>query len=221
MEDEINVLCISGGLRGQKSYSDKMLVQIAGHIKRFGGKPEIIRLTEYKIRKCEGCYSEKRSKCVWPCIHIGMDDTLFILKKVINADALVIASGVYWGSLSSYIQELNEKMLTLDINRDKIKKLFSRDPFTGKPMALLCSQEADGAALALSQQNWAYSHMGVTLLPFGDIFKPNLLERKIVRLALETIRETEYRWIDESIVLTAWNILEYVKAVKSYKQMPS
>lgn len=220
MSKRVKVLCISGSLRGSKSYSDGLILQIAGHIEGFGGESEIIRLNECTIKKCEGCYSVDRKKCVWPCIHDKLDQTTTILEKIIRADALVIASGVYWGTVSSYIHELDEKMLTLDVNRDKIKKIFGQDPFDGKPMVLICSQEADGAGLALSQLNWAYSHMGITLLPFGDIFKPNLLERKIVRMALKVIREAEYKWIDESIRLAAWNLVKFPEQMKNYPMPP-
>lgn len=205
------VLCVSGSPRGEKGSSDRLLVKLADHVREFGGEPEILRLAEVNMLHCEGCYSARRSDCTWPCIHHGIDQTTEVMEKIIRADALAIATSVFYGSVSSLVQKLVEKMLTVDNNSERIAKETGKEPFGGKPVVLLCSLEADGAALALSQLGWALNHMGFMILPWGYIFKHNILENPVLGAAVKLVSGMEISWIDQSIELAARNLVEIPK----------
>jgi multimeric flavodoxin WrbA len=56
------ILGISGSLRGKEGNSDKMLREFMGYVERYGGEPEIIRLTDMNILTCEGCASKTKDK---------------------------------------------------------------------------------------------------------------------------------------------------------------
>jgi len=205
MSKKIKVLCISGSPRETESNSDKMLKLLMQYIAEFDGEPELIRLTNKNILQCEGCYSKTRdgSKCVFPCIHVGKDDTDEILRKIIDADAIAISTPVYWASASALVHRLIEKMTAIENNSESIVQEIGHEPLLGKPFILLCSQEAEGASMALSQLAWALTHMGLILLPWGMIFKPAMLNKKIVRLGLKMIGERKFEWIDNTIRLAA------------------
>jgi multimeric flavodoxin WrbA len=214
----VKVLCISGSPRGEKSDSEKMLQLLINHIRKFGGEVELIRLADKNIMQCEGCYSTTRdgAKCTYPCIHQGKDDIGEILEKIISADSLAIATPIYWGTSSALVHRLIEKMTSLENNREEIEKKSGRDPMLGKPFALLCSQEAEGASMGLSHLTWALSGMGFMLLPWGMIFKPALLNRKLVRAGLRIIRERKFEWINNTIRLAARALVSVPRQLEGF-----
>jgi len=214
--NKIKVLCISASPRGAESESEKMLTQLMLWIKKYGGEAELLRLAEKNILQCEGCYSKTRhgEKCTYPCIHEGKDDTAEVLKEIVNADALAIATPIYWGSGSALIQRLIEKLTAVENNSDKFAG--GKDPLEGKPFLLMCSQESEGASLALSQISWALNHLGMVSLPW-HIFKQKILNRRIVRMGMRLIGERKFEWIDNTIRLGARNLVNVSKLLKGYE----
>ena len=208
-EKKTKVLCISGSPRGAESGSEQMLQLLASHVAKFGGEAELLCLADHNILQCEGCYSKTRdgSKCTYPCIHDGKDDTSKILAKIVSADALAISTPVYWGSASALVHRLVEKMTAIE-NND-----ISLD---GKPFVLMASQEAEGASMALSQVAWALSHMGLMLLPWGMIFKPALLQKRLIRLGLRVIGERKFEWIDNTIRLAARGLVNVPRVLEGF-----
>jgi multimeric flavodoxin WrbA len=153
---------------------------------------------------------------VFPCIHEGKDDTNEILEKIARADALAISTPVYWGTASALVHRLVEKMTAIENNADLAAKRVGREPLNGKPFVLLCSQEAEGASMALSQIAWALSHMGFMLLPWGMIFKPALLNRKVARYGLRIIKERKFEWIDNTIRLSARGLVKVSQLTREF-----
>ena len=197
------------------SLSDSMLVRLMNHVEEFGGKHKIIRLADKKIAPCAGCYSKDENACIFPCIHED-DDTNGILEEIIGADALAFATPIYWGSVSSLLRILIEKMTTLENNRWNIYDKTGRDPIEGKPYVLLSTQISEGSSLALTQMVWALTNMGLLLLPYGFIYKHALLERKIVKAGLRLIGERKFEWTENTIRLAARNLILLTTVLKDY-----
>ena len=81
---------------------------------------------------------------------------------------------------------------------------------------LMCSQESEGASLALSQISWALNHLGMVSLPW-HIFKQKILNRRIVRMGMRLIGERKFEWIDNTIRLGARNLVNVSKLLKGYE----
>ncbi|MDP3764636.1 MAG: flavodoxin family protein [bacterium] len=203
----MKLLGISASPRESGSRSEQLLVQLLNHAKGFGAEVELLRLQEKKILPCEGCYSKKPWLCTFPCIHKDIDDTQLVLEKIIQVDALAIATPVHWGGSSSLLSTLLGKMTAIENNQDEIWKKYGKEPLAGKPFALIASQDGDGAAMALSQVNWALNHMGLFCVPWGMIFEPSILKRPIARVGLRLIGERKFEWIENTIRLAARNLV--------------
>jgi multimeric flavodoxin WrbA len=212
----IKILAINGSGRGSEGGSAKMLNEFVEHVKKFGGEVKIVHLAEKPIEPCEGCVSKGEGFCTYPCIH-EYDYTSIILKDMIDADAFVFVTPNYWAGVSSHIQSLLEKMTAIEENHYKIAFENGREPLLGKPAVLLCSQEGEGAAMVLSRLSWALSHMGIWVLPWGMIFKPALLNKRIVRLGMRMINEQKFEWIDNTIRACARNLVLATRQLKDYQ----
>lgn len=199
------ILGISGSLRGAEGNSDKMLREFMAFVERYGGKPEIVRLTDINIITCEGCASKTKDKLAWtfPCVHDGLDDTSELLKKIIECDGLVVASGTYWGDKSSLVQQLFEKMTPLENNRYDILDKFNRDPIEGKHCAVLVSYNSYGASSVAESIDKALACMGFARGPYGVIPQPDILNGKLVRVGLKVLHIPYYDWIQNTMRLIA------------------
>lgn len=209
----IKVLGISGSPRGAKSSSHKMLETVLAHARSFGAQTQTIMLCEKKLRPCEGCVSDDDRECVFPCIHED-DDTSEILQAMIDADAFVFATPVHWAAPSAAIKILVDKMAALEENHYEIAFRDGREPLLGKPCVLLASQEGDGATMALSWLAGELREMGIWTLPWGQAFKPALLNKAIVRVGLRAINERKFEWIDNTLRAAGRNIVLATKLLK-------
>jgi multimeric flavodoxin WrbA len=215
--DKIKVLGISASPRAVDigaSLSDQMLSQLLYDAISFGGEAKKIVLAQKTIAPCEGCYSEGIKKCVFPCVHED-DDTNEVLREIMNADALVIASPVYWGSAWSGLYALLQKITALENNRWKIFDETGRDPLEGKPFAILASELMEGATQMMSQISSALIAMGMFPVPYGLIFKHSLTSKRGVSLGLRLIGERRFAHTEIDIRLAARNLVELPKLLKS------
>jgi len=201
----VKILGINGSGRGASGSTAKMLDEFMDQAKKFGAEVETIHLAEKNMRFCDGCASEKDG-CHFPCIHED-DDTNEILRAIIEADALVFATPNYWAGVSSRIQMLLEKMTALEENHYGIALEDGREPLLGKPSFLLCSQDGEGAAMVLGRLSWALNHIGIWVLPWGMVFKPNILNRPVVRLGMRAMNERKFEWIPNTIRAGARNLV--------------
>jgi len=216
---EVKVLGIACSPRQEQrektiSLSDKLLEKLLVYAAAFGGKTHTVKLINKKIKPCEGCYSRSEKACTYPCIH--EDDTNKVLAQIIEADALVLATPVYWGCVSSGLRVLLEKITAIENNRQAIYEKNGREPLEGKIAVLLASEDSEGAALALAQTSWALNQMGFLLIPNSLIFEPSLLERKIVKAGLRLIGVRKFEWIDNSVRLAARNLVLLTEKLKDY-----
>ena len=97
LKKDSKVLALFGSPR-KNGNSTSLAKQIILGAKAQGVTVESIYLNGLKIKPCQGCYScqaEDSSGCVLD------DDMQKIYQKVIDADALIIASPVYWFTMSA------------------------------------------------------------------------------------------------------------------------
>lgn len=201
------VLGISSSPRESGSRSEELLVKLLDYAKGFGADVEIIRLKDENLLPCIVCYSKKPALCDFPCTHEGQENTQLVLEKIIRADALAVATPVHWGGASPLLSILLGKMTAIENNQDEIWEKSGKEPLAGKPFALIASQEGDGAAMVLSQVQWALNHMGLFCIPYGMIFEPSILKRSVARMGLRLIGEHKFEWIENTIRLAARNLI--------------
>jgi len=106
--------------------------QIAGGAKKAGAKIETVYLHGLDISPCTGCFSCQKSKSRGCIIK---DDMQPLYRMMIEADAWVIASPVYWFSVSAQTKLWMDRSLALPAYR--------KDPFSGKRIAIAMSYGAE------------------------------------------------------------------------------
>jgi multimeric flavodoxin WrbA len=90
---------IQGSPRGRHSSTLKLLDSALAGAQENGAEIEIIDITKAQIKYCKGCASCYRtSKCVQP------DDFNVVFDKILASDGLVVASPVYFNSVSAQLK---------------------------------------------------------------------------------------------------------------------
>ena len=110
---------------------------------------------------------------------------------VVQADAVVFATPVYWFSVSARMKALLERMTSME-NQGLLN--------LGKPMVLLAVAEEEGASQALSQMLLPLSYMGFVLAPLGLVYAHH---RGAVSLKGNTELMEDARIAGENLVLMA------------------
>jgi hypothetical protein len=136
------------------------------------------------------------------------------LQAIIDADAFVFATPVHWAAPSAFIKILMDKMTAIEENHYEIAFKDGREPLLGKPCVLLASQEGDGATMALSWMAGELREMGIWTLPWGQTFRPALLERRIVRLGMRLIGQRKFEWVDNNLRAAGRNIVLVARLLK-------
>ena len=104
----------------------------AAFVRALEGKAEIVRfdtqnMNFLRCRACDQCYRDGK-----PCCYD--DDFNPVMEQIQSADALVIATGVYWYSFPSGLKALMDKFYSLCVAGKDLK---------GKKVALLATCEDD------------------------------------------------------------------------------
>ena len=72
---------------------------------------EYINLYSYDFKGCMSCFACHLKKNIENPLCFWWDDLKDILKTCLNADAIVIGSPIYYGSITSYAQAFLERLL--------------------------------------------------------------------------------------------------------------
>lgn len=127
-----------------------------------GAVAERLDLVKYPFPFCAGTYSVDPAACgPEACVQGPWDGFGKVAEKILNADAVVFATPVYWFSVSARMKALLERMTSME-NQGLLN--------LGKPMALLAVAEEEGATQALSQMLLPLSYMGFVLAPLGLVY---------------------------------------------------
>jgi multimeric flavodoxin WrbA len=94
---EVKVLAVLGSPR-KRGNSATLAAEIIKGAKSVRGKTETMYLHGMRISPCQACYACKKPGAEGCSID---DDMQIIYKKLIDTDALVIASPVYWFTMSA------------------------------------------------------------------------------------------------------------------------
>jgi len=147
------VLVILGSPR-KKGNSSTLAARISRGAKSAGAEVETVFLHALKISPCRGCDTCKKPNTKGCAIK---DDMQEIYRKLIEADAWVIASPVYWFTMSAQTKTFMDRCYALTA--------YAKNPFAGKRIAIAMSYgDADpvksGCVNALRTFQDAYRYTG-------------------------------------------------------------
>lgn len=121
------VLVILGSPR-KKGNSSTLAAQISRGAKSAGAEVETLFLHGLKISPCQGCNTCQKPDSKGCAIK---DEMQKIYPKLINADAWVIASPVYWFTMSAQTKIFMDRCYALTA--------YTNNPFAGKRIAIAMS----------------------------------------------------------------------------------
>lgn len=160
------VLVLLGSPR-KKGNSALLAEKIGGGAKKAGAKVETVYLHGLKISPCESCFHCQKPRSKGCAIK---DDMQSVFRKMMEADAWVIASPVYWFSMSAQTKLWMDRTLAFSAYR--------KEPFTGKRIAIAMSYGGEdpfdsGCINALRTFQDAYRYAGAKIvgMVYGSAMK--------------------------------------------------
>jgi multimeric flavodoxin WrbA len=165
------VLVILGSPR-RKGNSATLAAQISQGARSAGAKVETVYLQALKISPCRGCDTCKKDDTKGCAVK---DDMQEIYPKLIDADAWVIASPVYWFTMSAQTKIFMDRCYALTA--------YAQNPFAGKRIAIAMSYgDADPVrsgcvnALRTFQDAYRYTKSRIVGMVYGSATKAGEIE---------------------------------------------
>jgi multimeric flavodoxin WrbA len=109
----MKVLAVNGSPR-KNGNTQVMIEEAAKPIRRAGMQVEVVSIRDYEIRPCnacEVCYTKP-----WHCPI--KDDALELLRKMKNADGLIVGSPVYGAGVTAQLKALLDRSVIACMNQD-------------------------------------------------------------------------------------------------------
>ena len=160
------VLVILGSPR-RKGNSSTLAARISHGAKSAGAKVDTLFLQELKISPCRGCDTCQKHNSRGCAVK---DDMQEIYPKLIRADAWVIASPVYWFTMSAQTKIFMDRCYALPA--------YTKSPFAGKRIAIAMSYgDADPVrsgcvnALRTFQDAYRYTRSKIVGMVYGSAMK--------------------------------------------------
>ena len=161
------ILVVQGSSR-KKGNSIALAEQIAKGAESVGAVAERIYLHDKNISPCQACYACQRPDSSGCAID---DEMQPIYKKLIDADCWIIASPVYWFTMSAQTKLFMDRCFAL--------QAYKKDAFAGKRIAIAMSYgDTDtfnsGCVNALRTFQDAFRYVGANMvgMVYGSAEKP-------------------------------------------------
>ena len=165
------VLVILGSPR-KKGNSSTLAARISRGAKSAGAEVETLFLQDLKISPCRGCDTCQKHDSKG-CAN--KDDMQEIYPKLIKADAWVIASPVYWFTMSAQTKIFMDRCYALPA--------YAKNPFAGKRIAIAMSYgDVDPVksgcvnALRTFQDAFRYTRSKIVGMVYGSAMKAGEIE---------------------------------------------
>ena len=160
------VLVILGSPR-KKGNSSTLAARISRGAKSAGAEVETLFLQDLKISPCRGCDTCQKHDSKGCAIKDEMQE---IYRKLIKADAWVIASPVYWFTMSAQTKIFMDRCYALPA--------YAKNPFAGKRIAIAMSYgDVDPVksgcvnALRTFQDAFRYTRSKIVGMVYGSAMK--------------------------------------------------
>lgn len=139
--------------RSGLSNTETLCEFLSGRMEREGIRSETIKLVEHRV--LPGTYSDMGEGDEWPNI----------LRRVLDSDIVILATPVWWGSQSSEIQRVIER---LDELHDKI---LAGEPsaLEGKVGGIVITGDSDGAEHIIGNLCNFFNAVGLLIPPYATL----------------------------------------------------
>ena len=165
------ILILSGSPR-KNGNSTILAEEIIKGMRSEGAEVEKVFLQDLKIAPCTSCYVCQKPKSKGCSID---DDMQSVYPRLVKADAWVIASPVYWFTMSAQTKLFMDRCYALPA--------YSKDGFSGKRIAIAMSYGGDdpfdsGCVNALRTFQDAYGYAGAKIvgMVYGSATKAGEIE---------------------------------------------
>jgi multimeric flavodoxin WrbA len=126
-----------------------------------GAEVELVNLYEYEIKPCLGCVSDDIKACVYPC-PIN-DDMVKLYPKVIECDALIISSPIYWFGVSGLLKNFLDRLTVLE----NMIYIDGRSWLDGKVVGFIAVGNDEGATALISNLMAVTNSFGMVIPPWA------------------------------------------------------
>ncbi len=159
MEKEKKVLVVLGSPR-RHGNSAVLAEMIAKGAESAGAQVETVFLHDLEIAPCRSCYACQKPKSRGCAIDDDMQD---IYRSMLDAEAWVIASPVFWFTMSAQTKLWMDRCFALSA--------YAENPFSGKRVAVAMSYGGEdpfdsGCVNALRTFQDAYGYVGAKIVGF-------------------------------------------------------
>jgi multimeric flavodoxin WrbA len=160
MNKEIKVLGINASPRPYGN-SFKLLRIALKAAERSGGRTELVNLYDYELKPCKGCLSDEEKACRPPCLE--EDDAWKVLRQILDSDALIIATPIYWYGPSSHLKNLIDKMTVFE----NMALVEGRSWVEGKVAGFIAAGGDSGEILTIAYLMVVFNSMGFLIPPWA------------------------------------------------------
>ena len=174
--DVTKVLTLLGSPR-KKGNTAALADQINKGAEKAGAVVESLYLNGMQIKPCQGCYACQAAERPGCAVD---DDMQQIYPRLLNADAWVIASPVYWFTMSAQMKTVLDRCFAL-FNEGQLQS-----PFAGKRIAIAMSYGdtdafSSGCVNALRTFQDAFSYVGAEIvgMVYGTAEEPGEIKSNL------------------------------------------
>ena len=121
-ENQKHVVVLLGSPR-KKGNSAALAKKIIYGVESAGGKVETVYLNGLNIKPCQGCYACKKKNSPGCAVD---DDMQSLYPKLVESDAWVIASPVYWFNMSAQTKIFMDRCFALWNEDPEMNRLFKK-----------------------------------------------------------------------------------------------
>lgn len=126
-----------------------------------GAETEVIYLYDLDIGPCIGCVSDVQEACRYPCVID--DDGREVLRKIVEADGVIIGTPIYWYGPSGPLKDLIDRMTSLE----NMAVVAGRSLVEGKPAGFIAVGNDSGAIMTIAYLMVTFNSMGFTIPPWA------------------------------------------------------
>lgn len=166
--DRVKVLGIAASPRSYGN-STKLLMVALEASKSLGAETRLINLYEYKINPCMACYSDNPYECRFPkeCpLNLEGDGYHVIARAILESDAVIFATPVYWFNVAGHLKNLIDRMTSLE----NMVYHTGKSLLEGKVAGAIAAGEEAGAAMALAWLVFTLNMMGIHIPAWGTAY---------------------------------------------------
>lgn len=157
----VKVLAINASPR--KYGNSYKLLRVAVEASRYaGGSVDVLHLYDHTIGPCVGCVSDEQLACKFPCL-VNDDDGNRILEMMVNSDAILISTPIYWYGPSGLLKNLVDRMTSLE----NMIFVSGRSLLEGRVMGFIAVGADSGNIAAISYLMIVMNSMGAVIPPWA------------------------------------------------------